>query len=913
MARQWHMMDVREVLYALRTDADRGLDEKEAEARLARFGPNEAVRYPPRPLWRLFINQFRDFPVPVLLAATVLSGFLGEYTDALTIMMIVVIHAILGCVREYRAERSMEALKQLAAPEAGVIRNGRIRRVKAVKLVPGDIVVLEEGDRVPADARLVEAVNLETEEAALTGEPAPVRKITEAAGACPAHPWDIRNTVYMGTSVVRGRGLGVVTATGTATEMGHISVMDRDAGQNPTPLQKRMDQLVKGLAVLCALFCAMVVIMGVYRGELLYRMVMVGISLAVAAIPKGLPATVTVALAIGVQRMARRNAIVRKLPPVETLGCVTVICSGKTGTLTQNKMAVRKVMAPDFTAEIEGEGYDPKGEFRFTGGGAGAQFDMLLKAAALCNNSSLVRGDIKIGGLFRGITKGGGVRDWGIQGDPTEGALLVMAARGGYWRERLEQQEKRVAELPFDSDRKRMTVICRNAAGELTAYVKGAPDILLELCTHYSRNGRVQPLTDRARRQIMSDCADMARQAMRVLAFAVKQVAGEKADYSEEEEGLTFIGMCGMVDPPKPGVVSAVHSCRRAGLQVAMITGDHQDTARAVAGDIGLLAGGGKVLTGRELDRIPDDDLTGLSREVAVYARVSPRHKLRLVRALKRAGHVVAMTGDGVNDAPAVKEADIGIAMGISGTDATREASSVILADDNFATVVAAVEEGRAIYENIRKFIRYLLSCKAGEVLVMFLPVLCGLPLPLLPLQILWINLVTDGLPALALGVVPAHGEIMSKKPRDPGEGIIDRGLGWRVLGSGFFMAVVTLAIFVMAWAGSGELDLSRTAAFTTLVFTQLFFVLTCRSEHHSIFKPGCFTNPRMLAAVLCAAALQAAVIYLPFLQQAFHTVPLNALQWSVVLSAAALPAAAGIITRQVQLKARHKFTYLRV
>ncbi|MFZ5633388.1 MAG: calcium-translocating P-type ATPase, SERCA-type [Bacillota bacterium] len=913
MGGQWHMMSVREALQALRTDAAKGLDDREAGERLARFGPNEMAKTPPVPLWRLFVGQFKDFLVLVLLAATALSGFLGEYADAVTIMVIVVINAVLGCVQEYRAERSLEALKRLVAPEARVIRNGRSQKISAANLVPGDIVSLEEGDRVPADLRLIEAANLEIEEAALTGESAPVKKMTDPVGSQLMNPGDIRNTAYLGTSVTRGRGLGVVVATGMATEMGHIAVMISEAGQDPTPLQRRLAQLGKWLVAVCLLICAVVAVMGMYRGEPLYHMILVGISLAVAAIPEGLPAIVTVALGIGVQRMIRRNAIVRKLPAVETLGCATVICSDKTGTLTQNKMMVRKVVAPGVTAEIDGEGYDPKGEIRFTRGKGGPQFELLLKAAALCNNASLTRGDIKIGGLFRGISPGKGVREWDVQGDPTEGALLVMAARGGAWRERLEQQEKRVAELPFDSDRKRMTVICRNPAGELTAYTKGAPDILLELCTHYYDNGKILPLTGQAREKIMPACSDMAAQSLRVLAFALKRVDGEREDYSDEESNLTFIGMCGMIDPPRPSAVNAVHTCRRAGIHVAMITGDHQLTARAVAGEMGLLARGGRVITGRDLDRMSDGEMARQSGEVAVYARVSPRHKLRIVRALKQAGHVVAMTGDGVNDAPAVKEADIGIAMGIAGTDVTREASSMVLADDNFSTIVAAVEEGRGIYDNIRKFIRYLLSCNAGEVLVMFLAVLGGFPLPLLPLQILWINLVTDGLPALALGVDPADRDIMNRKPRPPGEGIFAHGLGWRILGSGFFMAMGTLAIFWTAWLGSGNLDLARTVAFTTLVFTQLFFVFTCRSEHHSVLELGFFTNPHLVAAVLCSAALQLAVIYLPFLQPTFHTVPLNAVQWGVILAVAALPAAAGTIFRHIHLKARHKFTYIRV
>ncbi|MFZ5648496.1 MAG: calcium-translocating P-type ATPase, SERCA-type [Bacillota bacterium] len=913
MAGQWHMMTVREVLEAFRTSAAKGLDVKEAGERLVRFGPNELAKAPPVPLWSLFLNQFKDFLVLVLLAATVLSGFLGEYADAVTIMIIVIINAFLGCVQEYRAEQSLEALRKMAAPEARVIRNGREQRINAAGLVPGDIVCLETGDKVPADVRLIEASTLEVEESALTGESVPVKKNTELLAVHSPNPGDMRNTTFLGTSVTRGRGRGVVVATGMATEMGHIAVMISEAGREPTPLQRRLSQLGRVLLAFCLVICGAVVVLGVYRGEPLYNMIMSGISLAVAAIPEGLPAIVTVALAIGVQRMIRRNAIIRKLPAVETLGCATVICSDKTGTLTQNKMVVRKAVVGRAVAEIGGEGYDPKGEVSFSGGKAGPEFDILLKAAALCNNSSLRRGELRIQGLFRGISEGKGIREWDIEGDPTEGALLVMAAKGGVWREEIERQESRVAELPFDSDRKRMTVFYRDGAGAVTAYAKGAPDVLLDICTHRYDKGRIIPLTETDRKEILASVSGMAAEALRVLAFAYKKVDREMEDYGGEESNLVFIGLCGMIDPPRPSAVSAVHTCRRAGIHVAMITGDHQATARAVALEMGLLARGGRVVTGAELDRMSDEELVRQAGQVAVYARVSPRHKLRVVRSLKQAGHVVAMTGDGVNDAPAVKEADIGIAMGITGTDVTKEASSMVLADDDFSSIVSAVEEGRGIYDNIRKFIRYLLSCNVGEVLVMFLAVLGGLPLPLLPIQILWTNLVTDGLPALALGVDPADRDIMNRRPRHPGEGIFANGLLLKILGSGTAIALVTLAAFTLALFGSGNIDLARTVSFNTLVFAQLFYVFTCRSEHHTILELGILSNPQLVMAVVCSSVLQLSVTHLPFLQKVFHTVPLSPFQWCVIISLSALPTVAGIILRGVQVKARQKVTYMKV
>lgn len=913
MAGQWQVMSVVEVLQTLRTDINKGLCEKEVNERIARLGPNEMAKAPPVPLWRLFANQFNDFLIIVLLAATALSGFLGEYVDAVAIMVIIIVNAILGCLQEYRAEKSLEALKQLAAPEAMVLRNGREQKINAVHLVPGDIVCLEEGDRVPADLRLIEAYSMEVVESALTGESVPVKKGTDPQEKKELNPGDIRNVVYLGTSVTRGRGRGVVVATGMSTEMGHIAVMINEAGQDSTPLQRRLSQLGKWLVTFCILISAAVVFLGIYRGESPYNMIMAGISLAVAAIPEGLPAIVTVALAIGVQRMIRRNAIVRKLPAVETLGCATVICSDKTGTLTQNKMVVKKVLAGNVVVEITGDGYDPKGEINFIQGTNGPEFEILLRAAALCNNASLNRGEIKVGGLFRGITGSNNVREWNVQGDPTEGALLVMAAKGGIWRERLEQNQKRVAEVPFDSERKRMTVVYKNSSGILTAYSKGAPDILLGLCTHRYENGIVVPLNLRDRQAVLASSSDLAAQALRVLAFATKSLSVERKDYSNDENQLIFIGLCGMIDPPRPSAVSAVYTCKRAGIHVAMITGDHQATARAVASEMGLLAHGGKVITGDELDNMSDIEISSQSDRVAVYARVSPRHKLRIVKALKQAGHVVAMTGDGVNDAPAVKEADIGIAMGITGTDVTKEASSMILADDNFSTIVSAVEEGRGIYDNIRKFIRYLLSCNTGEVLVMFLAVLGGLPLPLLPIQILWTNLVTDGLPALALGVDPVDRDIMNRKPRQPGEGIFSNGLGWKIVASGTGIALVTLFVFILILKGTDDLALARSMAFNTLVFSQLFFVFTCRSEHHSIFELGIFTNPKLVLAVLGSAGLQVIVTHMSFLQPVFNTVDINIIQWGLILSVASIPAVAGIAIRHIQLKAHQKITYLRV
>ncbi|MFA4885645.1 MAG: cation-translocating P-type ATPase, partial [Desulfotomaculaceae bacterium] len=865
MSGRWYSLTQQEVVERLRTDLKKGLSDREVKERAARFGPNELLKTPKTPLWVLFLNQFKDFMVLVLLAATAVSGFLGEYADAVTIMIIVVVNAVLGFVQEYRAERSLEALKKLTSPEARVIRNGQEHRVQTAELVPGDIVVLEEGDKVPADLRLLKTSSLEIEESALTGESLPVPKDVTALGQKDLALGDTFNMAYLGTVVTRGRGSGVVVHTGMATEMGQIAEMIQEVVQEVTPLQRRLSHLGRWLVSFCLLICAVVVVVGIWRGEDAYQMFLAGVSLAVAAIPEGLPAIVTVALAIGVQRMIKRHAIIRKLPAVETLGCATVICSDKTGTLTQNEMTVRELVLGADTIEVTGEGYDPKGEFAGMVDRHREHFSLLMKAAALCNNSLLERGGISIGGLFRGLVKGRPAREWSVLGDPTEGALLVMACKAGFWREKIELKEPREVELPFNSERKRMTVVCRQPAGSLLAYVKGATDVILDLCTHVYKKGLAVPLSNREREEILAANASLAEKALRVLAFAYRELPAGTGDFKEEqiEKRLIYLGMAGMIDPPRPAAVKAVQTCRRGGIKVVMITGDHQLTARAIAREMGILSGKGMILTGHDLDAMSDREFFEQVGRASVFARVSPRHKLKIVRALKQSGHVVAMTGDGVNDAPAVKEADIGVSMGITGTDVTKEASAMVLTDDNFSSIVAAIEEGRGIYDNIRKFIRYLLSCNAGEVLTMLIAVLAGLPLPLVPIQILWMNLVTDGLPAMALGVDPIDRDIMARPPRHPRESVFSHGMAWRIASSGMVIGAGTLLSF---WIGSrlGDIDLARTMAFNTIVFTQLFYVFTCRSEFHTILEVGLFTNPFLVGAVLISTALQLGVDYLP-------------------------------------------------
>jgi len=884
----WHVLPWLDVAKALDVHPGKGLNVKEVRRRLQEVGNNVlAVKKGTHPVF-LFLGQFKDFMVLVLLAATVVSGLLGEVADAITILAILIINAILGFVQEFRAERSMESLRSLTAPEARVLREGMEQRIPASDVVPGDIVLLDTGDRIPADVRWIQAVNMQVEESALTGESHPVNKSISPLSDELTPMADRQNMGYMGTSIVNGRGAGVVVATGMDTEMGVIAGMIQSVEDEETPLQKRLAELGKWLVLISFLVCAAVVVTGILRGEDFYKMFFTGVSLAVAAIPEGLPAIVTVALAVGVQRMVKRQAIIRKLPAVETLGCATVICSDKTGTLTQNEMTVRQIYSDGRRISVSGEGYDPKGEFN--GADPEKERDPLnsaLKIAALCNNSTLTKKGVQVAGLFRSKGKDA---PWGIEGDPTEGAILVAAAKAGIWREVLERKQKRIGELPFDSDRKRMSVVYESNQGR-KAYVKGAPDMVLRLCRHELTRQGVVELSNERKKSIMRANDEMAMHALRVLAVAERPLSDSEPLDENVEQGLTFVGLLGMIDPPRVSAVKAIRVCRQAGIKPVMITGDHRLTAEAVAHELGILRGKDSgVISGAELERTSDQELSEKIMDISVFARVTPKDKLRIVRAYKKRGQVVAMTGDGVNDAPAVKEADIGVAMGKTGTDVTKEASSMVLGDDNFATIVAAVEEGRGIYDNIRKFIRYLLSCNLGEVLTMFLATLVGLPLPLLPIQILWVNLVTDGLPAMALGVDGAEPGIMNRPPRKPGESIFARGLASKIAVRGTFIGLGTLFVFVAALFMGVNMLGARTMAFTTLVFSQLFHVFDCRSEERGIFEVGLFTNIYLVGAVLISTFMQLCVIYVAPLQVIFKTMPLVGWQWILILCVAGGP-----------------------
>ncbi|MDD3364310.1 MAG: calcium-translocating P-type ATPase, SERCA-type [Syntrophomonas sp.] len=866
----WHK-SINDTLAAVDSDMKQGLSLKEVVHRQL-HSRNILEAEPSIKPYQILLNQFTDTMVLVLLGATVVSGIIGDMVDAITIMTIVVINAILGFIQEYKAERSLEEIKKMASPFAMVLRGGQRLKIAASELVPGDIVFLDTGDKVPADVRLLQSFGLQVDESALTGESVPVEK--NAAHICQPDCLlgERDNMVFMGTAITRGRGQGVVVGTGMQTIMGEIAGMMKDTEKNMTPLQLKLDHLGKVLIIICVLVCTVVAVLGILRGEEVMTMFMAGISLAVAAIPEGLPAIVTVVLALGVQRMSKRNAIIRKLPAVETLGCTTVICSDKTGTLTRNQMTVKKLATRNMLIEIEGDGYQPVGRFISQHNEINPLQDKtvstLLDIAVNCNNSNLS----EVNGRYE------------IQGDPTEAALLAMA-----YKAKNTQKKSLLKEIPFDSERKKMSVVVDQDGPFLM--VKGALDVIINSCSYIMKDQKITRISADDQRYFLQMQEKWASDAMRILGFACKKLNNEEWEHQAEnalESELILVGMCGMIDPPRPGSANSVKKCLGAGIIPIMITGDHPLTAAAIAREIGI-SKSSSVVNGKEIDGLNDEMLYKRAIQDRVFARVSPQHKNRIVTVLKNRNQVVAMTGDGVNDAPAIKAADIGIAMGISGTQVSKEASSMILTDDDFSTIVQAIYEGRAIYDNIRKFIRYLLGCNIGEVLVMLVSSLMGLPLPMLPIQLLWVNLVTDGLPAMALGVEPPEPGIMNRKPRPKDESIFARGLGWIIFSRGTYIAAITIAAFIIGflWSrmnGVEALPLARTMAFTTLVFAQLFYVFECRSESYSPFELGFFKNKFLVTAVLCSVVMQLSAIYIPFLQDIFKTVALSGWEWLVII-----------------------------
>ncbi len=863
----WHALGVEEA-FAQAAGDPRGLSGAEAARRLAEVGPNEleaAERVSP---WRLLAEQFRNVLVVILLVATGLSVALGHGLESLVIAVIVLFAVLLGFVQEYRAERAIESLRKLAAPVATVVRDGRELRVPARELVPGDLVVLRTGDKVPADGRLVEAVNLRLEEAALTGESVPVDKHVRALPP-DLGVGDRTNMVHAGTAATYGRGRALVVATGMRTEFGKIARLLQTVETSRTPLQKNLDRVGSVIAKVALAVVALIVGAGLARGQPFVEMFIFGIALAVAVVPEALPAVVTISLAIGVQKMARRNALIRRLPAAETLGSTSFICSDKTGTLTRDEMTVRRLFVGGETFDVSGAGYEPRGEIALRGRPVAPPpaVRALLEAASLASDATLSRED------------GDGAR-WRVRGDPTEGALVVAAAKAGLDKGALEAERPRVSEIPFSSESKRMTTLHRTEGG-LTAYAKGAPEVLLEGCDAVLTAGGARPLDEHAREEVLAAARGMADEALRVLAVARK----ERASVEDAERGMTFLGLVGMIDPPRPEAVEAVARCREAGIQATMITGDHPATARAVAREMGILDGGA-VVAGAELDRWTDERLAREVEGIAVFARVSPAHKLRVVTALQQHGHVVAMTGDGVNDAPSLRKANIGIAMGITGTDVSREAAAMTLTDDSFASIVAAVEEGRRVFGNIKKYLMYLLSSNVGEIGLMAGAAALGLPLPLTAVQILYVNLATDGLPALALAVDPPEPDVMRRRPRDPRRGIFTRPVVTLMAVGGAWSTLVNLSIFT--WAlGSGRSQAEAMAmTFVSLVLIQFVKAYNYRSDRNSVLEAP-FANRWLNLAVAWEIALLAALIYVPFLQVLFDTFPLPWIDWAIVVTAA--------------------------
>ena len=911
MSKSWHAEEIDEVKRDLNA-ASNGLSSQEAQERLRKYGFNELVEKKRRTALHMFIGEFKDVFILLLIAATIFSGVIGYYelvsgeaegflesfADTITIGAIVILVGITGFVQEYRAEKAMDALKKLTAPKARVLRGGKETIIPAKELVPGDILVLEEGDHIPADARLMEIVELRTNEAVLTGESIPVNKeLNIVKENTPIS--ERQNMVFTATHVVYGRGKAVVVTTGMNTEFGKIAEMVQTAKVEETPLQKKLDRFAskigKVVVAVCAVIFAIeavdVVLLGTVRIEGFIQAFMSSISLAISAVPEGLPAIVTIALALGAREFVKRNAIVRRLSSAEGLGAVTVICSDKTGTITKGEMTVRQGYTGGHLYEVTGVGYEPKGEFLIGSDQVKPDTDLelLLITGSLCNNASLQVKEAK--------------NSWDIFGDPTEGALVVAAAKAGLQKEELEKIYPRVGEVPFTSERKRMTTIHKTPEGETYAYMKGAPEIVLDRCSKIIEDGKEKQLTKETREKILGTNEALASNALRVLGMAYKKLPPTLKEYSETtvEGNLVFVGLEGMIDPPREEVIEANKLCKKAGIGAVMITGDHRLTAMAVAKEVGIFKEGDMVLAGQDMDRLDEKEFEEIVGKVTVYARVSPEHKLRIVNALKKKGHVVAMTGDGVNDAPAVKAADVGVSMGISGTDVTREASDIVLTDDNFATIVKAVQQGRVIYDNVRKYARFLISCNFDELLIIGVFAILGgiygetfFPLPLLPAMILWINLVTDGAPAVALATDPPDVDVMDRPPRKPGEGIL-HGMGRFILTSFLLQATGTILVFCLEyyvwpshpWNFSWGIDEAArqltyreatTTAFVQAALFELFVVWNCRSEKRSVWKMGkdALKNKFFVIADLASVALTLGITYLPITQQLFHLVGLS-------------------------------------
>ena len=863
----WHTLAVDAVMSHLHSPPE-GLAEVEIERRFARYGPNEleaADRVSP---WAVLLGQFKNVLIIILLIATAISAFVGHGVEAIAIAVIVLFAVVLGFVQEYRAERAIEALRRMAAPTVTVIRDGQEIEIPARQLVPGDLILLHAGDKVAADARLTESINLQVEEAALTGESVAVTKNTEPLGREDLALGDRSNMVFAGTIATYGRGRAVVVGTGMNTQFGRIAKMLQSVESGRTPLQQNLDKVGRVLALAAVVVVAAIVAMGMLRGQPLLEMFIFGIALAVAVVPEALPAVVTVSLAIGVQRMAKRNALVRRLPAVETLGSTSVICSDKTGTLTRDEMTARKLYTPERTLTISGSGYEPEGEFSLEGPAVelSQQETELLRAAALVSDAHLVRDDAHGG--------------WHIKGDPTEGAMIVAAAKAGLQKDDLDLQFPRIGEIPFTSETKRMTTLHSTENGQV-AYAKGAPETILDSCSRQLTEQGEVALGDADRGAILETVQQMAGDALRILAVATKA----DATLGDAERDMTFLGLVGMIDPPRPEAKAAIERCEQAGIRVVMITGDHPLTAQAVARELGLFKAG-RAITGAELEDMSDEALERDVETIEVYSRVSPAHKLRVVTALQKRGHIVAMTGDGVNDAPSLKKADIGIAMGITGTDVSKEAAAMTLTDDNFASIVAAVEEGRGIFENIKKYLMYLLSSNAGEIGLMAGAVIAGLPLPLTAVQILYVNLASDGLPALALAVDPPEDDLMKRLPRDGRTGVFTRPVVILMTIGGLWSTVVNLSVFTWALRSGRGVPQAMAITFVSLVLIQFVKAYNFRSDRRSILHRP-FANKWLNRAIFWELGLLLFIVLFPPMHELFGIYALSQNDWLIAIGAA--------------------------
>jgi len=878
----WHSLQLSTVLSRLNTDRQRGLSSNQVSTLTQEHGLNKLQESAAPSVFAMFVAQLKEFLILLLIGAAIISALAGETADAVVIVAVVLLSAVSGVIQELKAEKSIQALQKLSISKARVIRDGIEHLIDASELVPGDIILLEAGDRVPADARLIEAIDVRTDESLLTGESTPAEKRAEDSLSPDTALGDRVNMVYSSTTVLTGRAVAVVTSTGMSSEVGKIAEMIGGMEQEETPLQRKLGQLGKTLGIVAIGLCALIFLIGVLRGIRAFEMFMTAISLAVAAVPEGLPAIVTVVLAIGVQKMSKENAIIRRLSAVETLGSATMICSDKTGTLTQNKMTVRALVTAAGMIEADnGERTSPDG----TTNGASVldhEVQTLIEASVLCNNSALEPQDSTD-------------EPYRVLGDPTEGALLLFAVSKGIDRERLLEDVPRIGEIPFDSDRKRMTTL-HLRDGHLVAYVKGAFDSILDLISAYRMGGETLDFDEKAREFCVLANDNLASRGMRVLAVAMKHLDDldpeqPVIDPGEIESSLVLIGLVAMIDPPRPEAKAAVHLCKQAGMTPVMITGDHKATATAIARELGILDDSAAALSGVELDSLDEQEFERNVKRYRVYARVSPNHKLRIVDALQRQGELVAMTGDGVNDAPALKKADIGVAMGITGTDVAKEAADMVLLDDNFATIVKAVQHGRVIFDNIRKSIYYLVSCNVGELVAIFIAIASGLARPLEAIQILWVNLVTDGPPALAMGVEKGDEDVMRRPPRDPGEGVFTRGGAITIAVYGLSIGFLTLLGYVIGWRyfGSGDVQVGRTMAFGVLVFSQLLHAFNIRSGTASVFRHRVTDNPTLLLALAGSAILQLAVMLYSPLMKVFKVQAMTASQWATVFGLALL------------------------